>query len=99
MRALVTAVLLTATLLTACSDDDPETGDGSGETVTATPQPTEGRSPRAQPTRPQGSNTPKPDKTPPKVVDEIATGLAAPWGIAFLPNGDAVVTERDTTRV
>ncbi|GAA1765380.1 PQQ-dependent sugar dehydrogenase [Nocardioides hankookensis] len=29
----------------------------------------------------------------------VATGLEAPWGIGFLPNGDAVVTERDTTKV
>jgi glucose/arabinose dehydrogenase len=100
MRALVTAVLLSATLLTACSEDDPEgqPGDQSGDTVTATPQPTES-SPTTEPTRPQGSNTPKVDRTPPEVVDTIATGLAAPWGIDFLPNGDAVVTERDTTRV
>jgi glucose/arabinose dehydrogenase len=35
----------------------------------------------------------------PEVVDTIATGLEAPWGIGFLPNGDAVVTERDSATV
>ncbi|GAB2460389.1 PQQ-dependent sugar dehydrogenase [Nocardioides hungaricus] len=93
MRALVTAVLVGAALLTACSDDPAAKPD----TVTATPQPTD--TPTTEPSEPTGGDSPKGDKTPPKVVDTIATGLAVPWGIGFLPNGDAVVTERDTTRV
>lgn len=35
----------------------------------------------------------------PEVIGTVAAGLSVPWGIGFLPDGTAVVTERDTTRV
>lgn len=35
----------------------------------------------------------------PDVVATVATGLEAPWGMDFLPDGRAIVTERDTARV
>jgi glucose/arabinose dehydrogenase len=35
----------------------------------------------------------------PGTVSVIATGLDVPWGLGFLPGGDAVVSERETGRV
>ncbi|CAN5381962.1 PQQ-dependent sugar dehydrogenase [soil metagenome] len=75
-------------------------------TGTAPPTPLGSSVPQAPST---GTSSATPTETPtsgkggkkstPKVIDTIATGLAAPWGMDFFANGDAIVTERDTKRV
>ena len=83
MRCRLAAALAAVLLLTACSND----GEANGPTVTATPTPSA-----------TSSTTPTPSgKT--EVVSTIARGLRAPWGIAFLPDGSALVTERDSRRL
>ncbi|WP_244932089.1 PQQ-dependent sugar dehydrogenase [Nocardioides sp. W7] len=101
-RALVTTTVLTAALLTGCSQDGSEVTYDIEGTPTATPTPTP-TSAAPSPTVPTAPTTTGESETvsnrPPKVIETIATGLAAPWGLDFLPDGDAIVTERDTRRV
>ncbi len=87
MRAHTAAGLIGALLLAGCSQGGNEsTADITG---TAPPEPTSSDVPETSPVDTEG----------PEVVDTIATGLAAPWGLDFFPDGDAIVTERDTRRV
>ncbi|MFC4786838.1 PQQ-dependent sugar dehydrogenase [Nocardioides sp. MAHUQ-72] len=85
--------LLAACVLAGCSENGSPRPD---ETVTATASPTGGASSQ-EPSTPSTSS-PRPAR-PPRVVGTVATGLSVPWGIGFLPGGDAIVTERDTRRV
>jgi glucose/arabinose dehydrogenase len=80
------ALALAFVLLAGCADDGGENGDDVIPGETATPTATE--------TGTSGTGNPKP-----QVIDTIATGLDTPWGLAFLPNGTAIVTERDSGRV
>ena len=51
---------------------------------------------------PAGAPTPEPTNTAAAAevrVETIATGLQVPWGIDFLPNGDALVAERTTGKI
>lgn len=85
MRRLLpgSALLLAAVLLTACSDDAPDAANNPSVPATT-----------ATP-----SATPTPGAPGPAVLETVATGLDTPWGLAFLPDGSALVTERDSGRV
>jgi glucose/arabinose dehydrogenase len=102
-RAALAVAALAGSLLSACGDGGNEfevTITGTTPAVSGAPEPSAPPVPSDEltdePTDPQSTAAPT---GRPEVVGTIATGLEAPWGLDFLPDGDAVVTERDTRRV
>ncbi len=53
----------------------------------------------APPNLPTPSSSPGPSNDSRATVDVLAKNLAVPWGLAFLPDGTALVTERDSARI
>lgn len=94
-RRTAVALVISAALLAGCGEDEPSDASDS-----ATPTATDERSDRPTRAPTTGSTAVTEGQGgPPRVVDTVASGLAVPWGIDFLPDGRAVVTERDTARV
>ena len=80
------------------SSEEPGDPGGSGEATQT--ELTQSGTPPAEDT-----GTPDPESTtadagPVQVeTSVVATGLEAPWGLVFTPNGEALVTERDSSRL
>ena len=89
MKSLSALAVLGALLAAGCSAEEPEP-DALGS-PSSSPQPT------TRTAEPRDTATPSVRR--PTVVRTVASGLEAPWGIAFLPDGTALVGERDTARV
>ena len=78
------AVVLLVAVTAACSSGT----DTSAPTPTPTPTPSG-----------PASTSASAGTVRPVVAGTVATGLSAPWGVAFLPDGSALVTERDRADV
>src|SRR4051794_39357528 len=89
MIRLRLAVVVSTVLLTACSS-------GGTPDVTATTAPTRPAMSAAPPAPAPPSPAGVPDLSAPETM---ATGLTTPWGLAFLPDGSALVGLRDSGRI
>ncbi len=96
---LATLLLVGSFVLAGCggNEDEPTVQPTPASTPTSSSE-----SPSTTPTTPPATSPPSRSPAPsarPKVIGTIADHLAVPWGIAFLTDASALVTERDSGQV
>jgi glucose/arabinose dehydrogenase len=94
-RLVLTALALTLGAATGCSSDTPESIPRIAQPTDLPSQPT----PTDEPTDQSSERGGNGGGGAPEALGTLVDQLEVPWGVGFLPNGDAVVTERMTGTV
>ncbi|MEV0618285.1 PQQ-dependent sugar dehydrogenase [Nonomuraea sp. NPDC050404] len=89
-RSVVALMLGTGVAACAGNDDATTTGATPAPPVTSTATDSPAGSPAGSPTATASGLG---------AVEELARGIDVPWGLTFLPGGDALIAERDSGRI
>ena len=95
-RLILTSVaLLGLTVVAGCADEQPSVP----RTTQPTDLPSQPTPSQPTPSEPTGSQPPTSNGGAPQAVGTLVDLLEVPWGLDFLPDGAAIVTERMSGRV
>jgi len=92
--ARAAAIVAVVAAIGACTSKQPNPPPATATFTSNPAAPTPGLASSRQPTASANAST-----VQPSVAGTVLTGLKSPWGLAFLPDGSALLSERDTGEI